>query len=416
MDTAVIGNLGNPSLLGAIAVGGMIFSFLYWGFGFLRMGTTGLVAQAQGAGDHHEVKAAFFRALAVGVLIGLTLVLLQIPIIQLALNLIEGSEPVESAAMTYFEIRIWGAPLSLSYLAILGYLLGQQDTRSILFIQLLLNCTNILLDLVFVLGFDLGVSGVAAATVISELIALLVGGYIVLNRMKKVNHGLSVSRDQLVNPTALKRMFVVNRDIMIRTLCLIFAFAWFTNEGARSGDVLLAANAILMQFVSFSAFFLDGFALAAESLVGNAVGAANKKLLKNTINISTQLAFFTALVVSILIAVSGAVFIDVLTNIAEVRLMAREFLPWVIAAPVVSIWCYLLDGIFIGATRTAEMRNAMIISLMGYLLGWWILTDAVMDLGNHGLWASLMLYFVLRGMTLYAYLPRLIQDVESPAH
>jgi len=304
--------------------------------------------------------------------------------------------------LTYFEIRIWGAPLSLSYLAILGYLLGQQDTRSILFIQLLLNCTNILLDLVFVLGLELGVSGVAAATVISELLALLVGGYIVLNRMKEVNHGLAVSKDQLINPTALKRMFVVNRDIMIRTLCLIFAFAWFTNEGARSGDVLLAANAILMQFVSFSAFFLDGFALAAESLVGNAVGAANKKLLKDAIKISTQLAFITALAVSALIAASGTLFIDVLTNITEVRIVAREYLPWVIAAPIISIWCYLLDGIFIGATRTAEMRNAMIISLGGYLFSWWILTDAVMDLGNHGLWASLMLYFVARGITLYA--------------
>ncbi len=413
VDTAVIGNLGNPSLLGAIAIGGMIFSFLYWGFGFLRMGTTGLVAQAQGAGNHDEVKAAFYRALIVGVLIGLTLVLFQIPIIQFAFHLIEGSASVEAAALTYFEIRIWGAPLSLSYLAILGYLLGQQDTRSILFIQLLLNCTNILLDLVFVLGLELGVSGVAAATVISELLALLVGGYIVLNRMKEVNHGLAVSKDQLINPTALKRMFVVNRDIMIRTLCLIFAFAWFTNEGARSGDVLLAANAILMQFVSFSAFFLDGFALAAESLVGNAVGAANKKLLKDAIKISTQLAFITALAVSALIAASGTLFIDVLTNITEVRIVAREYLPWVIAAPIISIWCYLLDGIFIGATRTAEMRNAMIISLGGYLFSWWILTDAVMDLGNHGLWASLMLYFVARGITLYAYLPRLTRDPGS---
>ncbi len=402
VDTAVIGNLGNPALIGAIAVGGMIFSFIYWGFGFLRMGTTGLVAQAQGAGDDAEARAAFYRALLTGLLIGFSLLILKSPIAELALSLIDGSGPVERAALTYFEIRIWGAPLSLALLAILGYLLGQQDTRSILVIQLLLNCTNILLDIIFVTGLDLDVAGVALATVIAEFIAFVTGLTIILRRMRRNSTGLKVSLDQLMDGSALKRMFVVNRDIMIRTLCLIFAFAWFTNEGAKSGDVLLATNAILMQFVTFSAFFLDGFALAAESLVGNAIGAGKPQQLDESIRLTTQLAFITALALSISFLLMATPIVSMLTNVTEVREAANEYLLWVVVAPVLSVWCYLLDGIFIGATRTAEMRNAMIISLLAYLSGWWYLASAF---DNHGLWASLMLYFVARAASMYFYLP-----------
>jgi MATE family multidrug resistance protein len=406
VDTAVIGNLGNPALIGAIAVGGMIFSFLYWGFGFLRMGTTGLVAQALGAGNNTEARAAFYRAFFIGASIGFLLLIFQLPIIALGFSIIDGSEQVEAAALTYFQIRIWGAPLSLAHLAILGYLLGQQDTRSILIIQLLLNVTNIILDFVFVVGFDLEVAGVAAATVLAECLALIVGLIIVLRKMK--GSSLLIPSSQLLDTVALKRMFVVNRDIMIRTLCLIFAFAWFTNEGAKSGDIQLATNAILMQFVTFSAFFLDGFALAAESLVGNAVGARNKQQLKLSIIYSTQLSFITAILVSIFFLIIGTTVIEILTNVDEVRDSAAIYLPWAIAAPVISIWCYLLDGIFIGATRTPEMRNAMIISLAAYLIGWWVLSGAY---GNHGLWASLMLYFVARAASLAWYLPRLIKSL-----
>ncbi|MBD3648305.1 MAG: MATE family efflux transporter, partial [Pseudomonadales bacterium] len=273
VDTAVIGNLGDPALIGAIAVGAMIFSFLYWGFGFLRMGTTGLVAQATGAGDTEEVKASFYRAFMVGALVGSLLLVLQVPIAGIAFGIIDGSADVEAAALTYFHIRIWGAPLSLAHLAIVGFLLGQQSTRWLLAIQILLNGTNILLDFVFVVGFGWEVAGIAAATVIAEFIALMVGIVVVLRHIRSNAAGIGLSPARLTRIEDLKRMFVVNRDIMIRTLCLIFAFAWFTNEGARSGDVILAANAILMQFVSFSAFFLDGFALSGEALVGNAIGA-----------------------------------------------------------------------------------------------------------------------------------------------
>lgn len=407
VDTAVIGNLGDAALLGAIAIGGMLFSFLYWGFGFLRMGTTGLVAQALGAGQNNAARAAFYRALIVGLAIGSALLLLQYPIATLAFSLINGSEQVEAAASTYFHIRIWGAPLSLTYLAVSGYLLGSQDTRAILITQLVLNLTNILLDLLFVLGFHWGVEGVAAATVISECLALNVGLFIIGRKMK---NNTPIGLRVLLNIGDLKRMFVVNRDIMIRTLCLIFAFAWFTNEGARSGDVLLAANAILMQFVSFSAFFLDGFALAAESLVGNAIGSGRKDRLDRGIRYSAQLAFITALLVSLILLLFGNLAIDLLTNVSEVQSTAREYLVWAIAAPVVSVWCYLLDGVFIGATRTQEMRNAMLISLLVYLAGWKVLSTYF---DNHGLWAALMLYFVARAVSLYYYLPR-VKIVQQP--
>ncbi len=403
VDTAVIGNLGNPALIGAIAIGGMIFSFLYWGFGFLRMGTTGLVAQALGAGDGIEAKASFYRAFLVGTLIGLILLAFQIPIATLAFSLIDGSDQVELAASTYFRIRIWGAPLSLGYLAILGYLLGHQDTRAMLIIQLVLNGTNILLDLVFVVVLDWGVAGVAAATVIAEAIALASGLAMVLTRMKSLR-GEPFPLERLTDISALRRMFTVNRDIMIRTLCLIFAFAWFTNEGAKSGDVLLAANAILMQFVTFSAFFLDGFALAAESLVGNAVGARNPQQIRASIRFSSQLSAATALMLAAGTALAGNTVIGILTNVEAVRLAAATYLPWVVAAPLLSVWCYLLDGVFIGATRTTEMRNAMVISLLLYLSTWWLLTA---PFGNHGLWASLMSYFLFRAASLYYYLPRI---------
>ncbi len=401
VDTAVIGNLGDAALIGAIAVGSMVFSFLYWGFGFLRMGTTGLVAQARGARDTEEAKAAYFRAFYLGLLIGFTLMLLQYPIGKLAFSIIEGSPQVENAALTYFGIRIWAAPVSLAYLAIIGYLLGQQKSSTILVLQLILNGTNIVLDILFVVVFGWGVAGIAAATVIAEVLAFGIGMYLVHQHIREYAGSLSSPRARLMDPAALATTFSVNRDIMIRTLCLIFAFAWFTNEGAKSGDVILATNAILMQFVSFSAFFLDGYALAGESLVGSAVGARNRGLLKDTLRYITELGLATSVVVSLIFLAAGTPVVALLTNVAEVRDAADTFMIYAVMAPVISLWCYLLDGVFIGATRTAEMRNAMIVSLAAFLAAWYLLTPY----GNHGLWLSLHIYFVARAVSLAVYLP-----------
>ena len=316
VDTAVIGNLGNAALIGAIAVGGMIFSFLYWGFGFLRMGTTGLVAQSMGASQPNQAKATF---LLLGTSIGMLLLLAQSPLLALALSMIDGSQAVESAALSYCQIRIWGAPTSLAYLAVMGYLLGIQQTRALLALQLILTGTNIVLDLLFVVVIDWGVPGVAAATLLAEILAMAAGLLLVIRHLRRQGVSLRVSWQDLLDYRALKRMLIVNRDIMLRTLCLIFAFAWFTNEGAKSGDVILATNAILMQFVAFSAFFLDGFALATETMIGKATGRQNADEINQVLVFSAELGFSTALVLAATFWLSGSAIITMLTNAEAVR-------------------------------------------------------------------------------------------------
>ncbi len=323
-----------------------------------------------------------------------------------AFHLISGSNAVEQAAADYFSIRILGAPFNLMLLAIFGYLLGCQETRLVLYLNILLNGLNILLDLIFVLGFNWDVKGVALATVMSEIVVFAVGALVLINRFRRLIGQITVPLSELADLQQIRRMFSVNRDIMIRTLCLIFAFAWFTDQGASQGDLILAANAILMQFVSFAAFFLDGFALAAESLIGSATGANNPSEVKAAIRYVFELGVSTALLTSLGFALSGEFIIDLLTNAEGVRHAARQYLVWAILAPIVSVACYLLDGIFIGATRTVEMRNAMLASLIFFLGSWSI---AMPLLGNHGLWLALHGYFVARALTLWMYLPKVQQ-------
>lgn len=414
VDTAVIGNLGQASLIGAIAIGALIFSFLYWGFGFLRMGTTGLVAQAVGAGDDLEVRASLYRALFVGIIIGFILIAIQTPLITIAIEWLGGSHNVEKEATRYFEIRIWSAPATLTNLVIFGYFLGHQATRTTLLLQLLLNGSNIILDIVFVSIFGWAVAGVASATLIAEYLTLFFGLYLVYQSLSHDHPTKTILWEKIIQTQAWVKMLSVNRDIMLRTLCLIFAFAWFTNQGAKSGDTLLAANAILMQLVSFAAFFLDGFALAAEILVGYAIGKKQRIELRNAIIFSTQLAAITAIIITLLYLAVGSIFIQFLTNVDSVIRVCLVFLPWAIASPIISVWCYQLDGVFIGATRTADMRNAMIISLFVFLISWWPLQ---MSFGNHGLWGSLMLFFIARALTLAIKLPTIVPELwQTPSH
>ena len=413
-DTFVIGNLGDAALIGAIAVGAMIFSFVYWGFGFLRMGTTGLVAQAAGARDEEEVRATLARAMMIAGAIGLTLILIQWPLRMAAFGLLDGSQAVETNAALYFKIRIWGAPATLASYAILGFLIGLQKSRVALVLQLFLNGLNILLDILFVIGFGWGVAGVAAGTLIAEVSAVVLGLALIVRLLhqRDPHHGLKrIAAEKLFHRETMVKTLSVNSDIMIRTLCLIFAFAWFTNQGAKSGDVILAANAILLQFVTFSAFFLDGFAFSAESLVGKSFGARDAGELKRAVLYSTQLAVATALGVSLILALFGLPAINFLTNVEAVREAATHFLPWAVAAPLASIWCFQLDGIFIGATRTSDMRNAMALSLGVYLVAWYFLQGVY---GNHGLWASLTLFYFVRAATLYRRYPALVRAAAEP--
>lgn len=406
VDTAVMGHLPNAWYIGAVAVGAMIFSYVYWGFGFLRMGTTGLVAQAFGAKDADEVRALLGRAMLMALVLGVIIFILQWPLITLALWFIEASTEVETLARSYFDIRIWAAPGALANYAVLGWLLGQQKARSALLLQVFMNGMNIVLDLWFVLGLGWGVEGVALATAISEYAAAILGVVIALRVLEQ--NGGAWSRARLLEPEQLKRLFVVNGDIFIRTLCLVTTFAWFTSEGASMGDTLLAANAILMNFQMIVGYALDGFAFAAEALIGAAIGAKDRAKLSEAVRTSTIWAGIFAGLFSLVYAVAGGLIISAMTDIGEVRQAAQTFLLWAVLSPLVSVWSFQLDGIFIGATRTRAMRNGMVISMASFILGVWLLVPMW---GNHGLWAAFYIYMIMRAVTLAVRYPALVRSV-----
>ncbi len=400
VDTAVIGQLGSAPLIGAVAVGATIFTFFYWAFGFLRMGTTGLTAQASGAARPREVLATLYRALIVAGAAGLAIVVLQGAIAAAAFTLMGASAEVGTAARTYFDIRIWSAPAALANYALVGWFIGLGRAGMAFRLQLLLNLTNIGLDALFVLGFGWGIAGVAAGTLIAETGAALVGIAVAM----RAAEGVKLRAWRVFNAGKLKRMISVNGDIMIRTLSLLFAFSFFTAQGARSGDLILAANAVLMHFLSVSAYFLDGVAYATEALTGKAVGARDPKRFSDAVRLSSVWAAALSLATGAAFWLAGGVIIDVMTVNAAVREVARDYLFWAALAPLVGVACFQLDGIFIGATRTRDMRNMMLISLAVYLGAWALLTPAF---GNHGLWAALMVLFVVRALTLAWRFPAL---------
>jgi len=400
VDTAVIGQLGEAHLIGAVAVGATIFTFFYWAFGFLRMGTTGLTAQASGAERNREVLATLYRALLVAGAAGAAIILLQWPIAEAAFALMGASPEVDDAARTYFAIRIWSAPAALANYALVGWFIGLGRAGMAFRLQLLLNLTNIVLDTLFVLGFGWGVAGVAAGTLIAETGAALVGLAVAL----RAAGGLRIRLWRVFNAAKLRRMVAVNGDIMVRTLSLLFAFSFFTAQGARAGDMILAANAVLMHFLSVSAYFLDGVAYATEALTGKAIGARDPVRFRDAVRLSSIWAAVLSVAAGAVFWLSGGAVIDLMTVNEAVRALARDYLVWAALAPVIGVACFQLDGIFIGATRTRDMRNMMLVSLAIYLLAWAALTPTF---GNHGLWAALMILFVTRALTLAARMPAL---------
>jgi MATE family multidrug resistance protein len=404
-NTAVIGRLGEAHLIGAVAIGATVFSLLFWAFGFLRMGTTGLTAQAAGAGDKAETVAILARALLIAGVAGCGLILLQWPVAALAFALIKGSTAVEENARTYFAIRIWSAPFALANYALLGWFIGLGKTRTALILQIGLNGANILLNASFVSGFGWGVAGVALGTLIAEALAAAFGLWLVVAEIGGWHAWPSWLR--VLDRAALMRMVGVNTDLLVRTLSLLFAFTFFTAQAARAGDVVLAANEVLLQFLNVSAYLLDGFAFATEVLAGRAIGAAREERFRDAIRLSSVWAGGIALGVSAIYAVAGTAIIDALTTNATVRETARLYLPWAIAAPIVGVACFQLDGVFIGATRTRDMRNMMLVSLAIFLGAWAVLTPVF---GNHGLWASLMVFFIARALTLVVHFPALERE------
>ncbi len=397
VDTAVVGHLSEPYYLGAVTIGAVIFSFLYWGLTFLRMGTTGITAQVHGGGDAAGMRTALGQSLMLGGLLSLLVLITQHPIIDSAIWMVNGSAPVESYAREYFMVRIWSTPAVLANLVILGWLLGMQNARGPLVILLCINAINIVLDIVFVVVLHLDVKGVALASLFGEYAGLGLG-LLIVSRELRLYPGVW-RWDKLKDAVTFRRMLAINHNIFIRTLLLIFVFAFFAAQGARQGDVILAANAVLLNFQMLMALVLDGFAHAVEALIGRAIGLRRREAFSEAIKLAAIWSGFGAFLFTAIFALIGGWFVFVMTDIEEVRITALNYLPWVIISPVISVWCYVLDGIFIGATRAVEMRNTMLLSVfLVYLPSWYLLQF----LGNHGLWLAFLIFMAARGVSMGA--------------
>ncbi|MCP5368214.1 MAG: MATE family efflux transporter [Hyphomicrobiales bacterium] len=410
VDTAVVGRLPEPQHLGGVAVGAAIFSMVFWVFGFLRMGTTGPTAQALGAGDGDEVRGTLGRAALTALVLGAAVIAVQAPLAWAVFPLVGAEGAVADLGRSYYAIRVWGAPATLLNYALLGWLLGMQDARAALVLQLALNVTNMALDLWFVMGLGWGVQGVAVASVLAEAGAAALG--LALVRRKLRGHPGAWHRRRVFDGARLRRMFAINGDIFVRTLCLQAAFFLFTAESARMGPLVLAANAVLLNLQHVMAYALDGFAHATEALTGHAIGARDGRRLRGALAAATAWAVPFAGAFALAYGVAGEALVGAMTTIPQVRATALSFLPWLVAAPLLSVWSYLLDGLFLGATRTAAMRNAMILSLALYVLA---LQGLVHLWGAQGLWAALMLLMVLRAATLGLALPPLLRAAAAAA-
>jgi MATE family multidrug resistance protein len=408
VDTGVIGQLGGAAPIGAVGIGAIILGALYWIFGFLRMGTVGLTSQALGAGDAQEVRALFFRSAGIGVLAGLAFIIFQIPIFAGAFWIAPASTQVESLARDYMSIRVWSAPAAIAIYGLSGWLIAQERTRAVLMIQLFMNVTNIILDFWFVLGLGLGVEGVAVATLIAEWGGLALGLYL----CRQVFRGLALSWwQQIANRRRVIYMMQVNGDILIRSVLLQAGFVSFLFFGAELGDVTLAANQVLLQFVYLASYAMDGFVFAAESLVGQAMGARAVAQLRRGASVAAVWAFGTAFALAAGFWIMGPFVIDVMAKDPAVQQAARLYLPHMVAAPLLGALAWMLDGVFIGATRTKDMRNMMVLSFLGYC---GLVLLLLPSFGNHGLWMAMNGFFILRGVSLALRYPALERVAAAP--
>lgn len=396
VDTGVVGHLEDESYLGAVAIGAAIFSFLYTGVNFLRMGTTGIAAQRYGAGDNDGLRVSLGQAHIVALVIASLLIILQVPIGRFALILIGGEPGVQATTWEYFSIRIWSAPGTLANFVMIGWFLGLQNARVPLLIFLSINITNIVLDLVFVVGLDMKVAGVALASVIAEYTALAVAlGFAARELRRRQGHW---PLPRLLNIRAYAAFFSVNANLFVRTLALMFTFAFLTAQGARLGSLVLAANAVLMNIQHLTAFALDGFAHAAEALVGKAVGEHRRDALEQAVRLCLKWSLVFAAGFFVFYIVAGPGIVRLLTDLPEVRETAMRFLPWLIVSPLVSVWSFLYDGVFVGATRARSMRNIMLVSSFAVFVPAWYL---LRDFGNHGLWLAFTLFMASRGVGMH---------------
>jgi MATE family multidrug resistance protein len=407
VDTGVVGQMGAAAPIGAVGLGAVSLATLYWAFGFLRMGTSGLAAQAHGAGDEAERTAVLLRALLVGLGAGLMLIGLRPALFAAAFSLAPASADVETLARQYLAIRIWGAPATIALYAVTGWLIAVERTRGVFLLQLWINGLNIGLDLWFVLALGLGVPGVALATLIAEWTGLAAGLWFCRDAF---GPALKAGWARIGDRLALLRMIAVNRDIMIRSVVLQACFTSFVFLGARFGDVTLAADQVLLQFLGILSYALDGFAFAAETLVGQAIGARAVGDVRQAIRLSLFWTFAGGVVLGLFFWLAGPWLIDLMATDAAVRAEARAFLPWILAAPLCGALAWAHDGIYIGALLTTEMRRIMLVSAALYALALVLL----LPFGNHGLWGSMMVLFAARSVLMHWRSPRVAAQACLP--
>jgi MATE family multidrug resistance protein len=405
VDIGIAGHLGAGSALGGVALGGLFFNVIFWGLGFFRMSTTALVAQAHGARDAAAMRGHLWRALGLAVLAGLVLVAAKAPIVPLAIDLLGGGAEVRQAGIAYAAARLWSAPFALANYVILGFLLGGERASVALMVQALINLVNIGCAFLLVRGFDLGVAGLGAATAAADGTGFAVG-LAILWRLRRSDLPPLDWRGLWAGP-AIRRLVAVNGDIFLRTMCLVFCFIWFTHAGAALGDTVLAANALLLNFQTITSYLLDGFAQAAESLVGGAIGARDRRAYRQTVRISTLWAGATSVLIGLAYLIAGRALIAFLTDAGETRAAATAYLPWAIALPLLSVWAFQLDGIFIGATRTRDLRNGMAVAVAAYLA---MAAGFGRLWGNSGLWGAFLGLMAVRTLVLGVLYPRIERD------
>ncbi len=407
VDTAVVGRLPDPSFIGGVAVGTLIFNILYWVLGFLRVSTTGFTAQAKGAKSQKEMTMSFLRPIVIAIFIGCLFIACQYPIVKTAMLLVGPSEVVSEHATSYFSIRIWGAPFALINYVLIGWLMGMGKVKLSLIVQIFMNVLNIILDILFVLGLGLGVSGVAIATLISEISAVIIG-FIIIFRAKQ----LSVTKNtfkEIFDTKPLIKMLKTNRDLFIRTLCLLTMFTIVTSKGSSLGETVLAANAILLQIHLLMAYFLSGFANASSILVGRAIGGRDVRQFMRAYYLSAVWGSVTAIFLAVLMFLVGDYVVSLFTTINEVREFTSYFLIWMVVYPIVHFWGLQLEGIFNGATEATSIRNSIFLAVLVFLISIHVLTP-VYD--NHGIWVSFIIFCLSRSLFLWMHVPKLTRMVQ----
>jgi MATE family multidrug resistance protein len=400
VDTAVVGHLDKAYYLGATSIGATIITFVTWLCGFLRMSTTGLTAQSVGEENTEQNLIILLRGLLVAMAIGLIFVLLQSPYLHFSLLLAGGSDQVQYYAQQYSEIRIYGLPVALANLVLMGWLLGNHQAKSVMWLIILTNVVNVMFDLLFVLVFKWQVAGVAWATLISEYSGFGFGALVAYKLLRSTHQRSAIwpiIQRHLVNKQALGKYFRLNVDIILRTIALQLTFVFITFQGARLGDVVVAANAILLNFLLLISFGLDGIANAAEVMVGKASGAKNTEQLKLSVSIALFWTGIFAVLYSVFFALFGTQFVQLISTVTEVNTFAESYLVWIIWLPIVACWCYAFDGIYIGLMKAKIMRNSMIFSVLVCFYPVWFILQ---DYGNHALWAALISFMFARGITL----------------